>query len=262
MSKTQYFSVTKHPDDNNANDIYFGVRDEDNEIDFPEKILNLKNDIEKFISTIQSVFKDDSDLFNKYYQRVFSLADLAFNSSKDQSKIAQDSLDKLKNEIIIEVGPGIRNLLLFNFLKLSLIPLLISILIVFIGDQIVAFLYGLLGDREGNYYISKLGLISIGAISGGWISMATSTFSFNYNDISRFLNNNKEILSRILFIIIFSICISIVMISGVLTINIGGLDSTNIVNSSSVALAFGFLIGLSDKIFIQKLTTKINKMEI
>jgi hypothetical protein len=260
MAKDEYFSVKPYPESGSPNDIYFGVCD--NAEDFPDHIIDLKSDFEQFISVIKTVFKNDSSLFDGYYNRVFSLADLAFNSPRDQSVIAQKSLDKLKNEVVVDVGPLIRSQLLFNFVKCAFLPFIISILIVFLGDKFLSFIYGLVGTPEGFYFLGNLGLVAIGSMVGGWLSIATATRTISYPDIIPILNNHKGILVRILFIVTLGVSLAILMISGILTINLGGLNSDLITSNSSVALSFGFIIGFADKIFVEKFEAKLIKAKL
>lgn len=260
MEKDKYFSVKQYPDDNNPHDIYFAVCD--NAEEFPDHIIDLKSDFEQFISIIKAVFRNDPSLFDTYYNRVYSLADLAFNSPKDQCVIAQKSLDKLKNEVVVDVGSRIRSQLLFDFFKYACFPFFISVLVVFFGDKFLSIVNGFVGTAEGTYFFGKLGLVAIGSLIGGWLSIATATRTIGYPDIIPILNNQKGILARVLFIMTFGVSLAIIMISGVLTINLGGLDSNLITSNSSVALSFGFIIGFSDKIFVEKFEAKLTKVKL
>jgi hypothetical protein len=259
MTINKYFSVSKHPNDEKPSDIYFGVNEENDK--FPEHIIELKNDFEQFIIIITSVFKNDVDLFNSYYSRVYSLADLAFNSTKDQSVLAQKSLDKLKNEIVVAIGPRIRSQFLFDFCKHASIPFIMSILVVFFGDKLLALANGV-GIAEGTYFLGKLGLVAIGALVGGWLSIATATRTIAFNDIIPIINNRMGILARVLFIMTFGVSFAVIMISGVLKINLGGLDSTQITNNSAIALSFGLIIGFAEKIFVEKFEAKLSRIKL
>ncbi|ENO3979099.1 hypothetical protein ACBI01_003286 [Aeromonas veronii] len=255
----RYFDVQKVKNEGGLGDIYFSVIDSVD--DFPEHVMDFKDDIENFISAIQILYCDSTSkkLYDKYYESLFTIADLAFNSPTEKVKLAERSLSKLKNEITNDAGQSIRSQLLIDYLKTSVIPVIIMSTLVLFGDPVISWIFNLVGKSSGQFYISSLGLVSIAAMAGGWLSTATATRNLGYADILPVLNNHKGIIVRLIFINIFSLFISILMISGFLTINLGGLDSKNIVNDYTVALAFGFVLGFSEKVFIDKVESKLSK---
>jgi hypothetical protein len=257
---TRYFDVQKVINEGGVGDIYFSVIDSVD--DFPEHVMDFKDEIEHFISVIQILYSDSAskELYDRYYDRLFTMADLAFNSPTEKVKLAERSLSKLKNEITNDAGQSIRSHLLLDYLKASILPVVVMFLLVLFGDPIVSWVLNSIGKSGGQFYISNLGLVSIAAMAGGWLSTATATRNLGYTDILPVLNNHKGIILRLIFINIFSLFVSILMISGFLTINLGGLDSKNIVNDYTVALAFGFLLGFSEKVFIDKVESKLSKI--
>lgn len=256
----RYFDVQKVTSEGGLGDIYFSVIDSVD--DFPEHVMDFKDEIEYFISVIQILYSDGAskELYDKYYDRLFTMADLAFNSPTEKVKFAERSLSKLKNEITNDAGQSIRSHLLLDYLKASVLPVIFMFLLVLFGDPAVSWIFNSIGKSGGQFYISSLGLVSISAMAGGWLSTATATRNLGYTDILSALNNHKGIMIRLIFINIFSLFVSILMISGFLTINLGGLDSKNIVNDYTAALAFGFVLGFSEKVFMDKVESKLSKM--
>lgn len=260
MPNIRYFDVQKIKNEGGVDDIYFSVIDSVE--DFPEHVINFKDEIEYFINVIQILYSDagSKELYDKYYDRLFTMADLAFNSSTERVKLAERSLSKLKNEITNDAGQSIRNNLLLDYLKASVVPIIFTLVLVFLGDKIASYIFELVGKVGGRFYISNLGLVSISAMAGGWLSIATATRNLDYADILSALNNQKGIIIRLIFINMFSLFISVLMISGFLTINLGGLDSKNIISDYTTALAFGFILGFSEKVFMDKVESKLSKL--
>lgn len=257
---TRYFDVQKVFNENGLGDIYFSVVESTE--NFPEHIVNFKDEIEYFITVIQLLYCDNSnkEIYNKYYDRLFTMADLAFNSPSEKVKLAERSLLKLKNEITNDAGQSIRSKLLIDLVKHSILPMLFMFFLVFFGDNLLSCLFDFVGKEHGDLYVSNLGLISIAAMTGGWLSTATATRNLAYSDILSVLNNQKGVIVRLIFINLFSLFVSVLMISGFLTINLGGLDSKNIVSDYTVALAFGFVLGFSEKVFIDNIDSKLTKI--
>ncbi|MFZ8201223.1 hypothetical protein [Alteromonas portus] len=256
-----FFEVQKVENEDGLGDIFFGVDDETTK--FPDYVVDFKDEIEYFISVIQLLYGDtkSESLYKKYYERLFTIADLAFNSPQEKVKLAERSLHKLKSELTTSVGQRIRTKLLMDYLKLAIWPSIIAIIIVLLGDSVLTCVLAFLGKGTENIYISSLGLISIAAMAGGWISTATETRNLAFVDIVSVINNQRGILVRLIFINLFSIFAAILMIAGFLKINIGGLDSLQIVDSPTVALAFGFALGFLDKVFVDRVEAKLSKTE-
>jgi len=60
----------------------------------------------------------------------------------------------------------------------------------------------------------------------------------------------------------FGVSFAVIIISGVLKINLGGLDSTQITNNSAIALSFGLIIGFAEKIFVEKFEAKLSRIKL
>ncbi|WP_434144776.1 hypothetical protein [Photobacterium leiognathi] len=79
MSDDFYFKVSVY--DGEFRDILFEVNDEVSH--FPDNIIDMKNDIEKLLKTLGILFRNDLSSYDYYYDRIFLLADLAFNGKRD-----------------------------------------------------------------------------------------------------------------------------------------------------------------------------------
>lgn len=258
----KYFIVTRVENDNGIPDIFFGASDDIDE--FPEDVLSLKDDFEQFVYLIQQVFfvSKEKNLYHIYYNKVYSLADLAFNGAKNQISLSQRSLDKLKNELATDLAPKIRSKLLIDYLKCSVIPFLIALLTAFFGDKLLFCIYGTDNSSIDKYYLSSFALIAIGAIVGGWLSMAATTRSIAYVDVQSVINNQRGVLIRLLFITAFSIFVAILMVTGGINITLGGLNSSEITSKPIVAITFGFIIGFLDNFFVEKFESQVKKLDI
>ncbi|WP_323891600.1 hypothetical protein [Aeromonas veronii] len=221
-------------------DIYFSVN-EDAE-DIPDEIISFKNEIEDFIYTIQSLFPNDSVKYNYYYQKIFAIADLAFNSKSNHVKTAKNSMGSLKSELSHDATKKIRATILVRYIKRILIT---SIILYFLSVAMLFFEFG----KDLYHQV----MLSVGSLFGCWISIAVRTKKINYEEIVLVLNDEGNSLVRIMFMLILSFSIAILMKGGLLVIELGGVSSKQIDSDIYVALSFGFIIGFAELFFTEKI---------
>ncbi|MEC6909632.1 hypothetical protein VXS04_18375 [Photobacterium piscicola] len=251
-SPDRYFKVEKYYQDNGFHDIYFEVNDL--VIDYPESVIELKNDFESFIKVIALLFKNDLSSYTEYYDKIFRLADLAFNGSSGKIFLAKNSLDNLKIELVHEVGPSVRTTLLFKFIRVSAIPIIILVLFsigIYLFETNVSVLY-----------VLKLLLVAIGANIGCWLSLAVRTRGVEFDQILPLLSDHRGVHSRIVFVMIFSVVMAILMKSGLLSITLGEFSSVKIETQNYAALSAGIIMGFAEKLFVDKFNSKINTVKM
>lgn len=245
-----HFIVSRYENKDGFHDILFEVNEEVG--DFPESVVNLKNDIENVVKISMLLFKDDAQSYEGYYERLYMVADLAFNGSKEQVNLAQDSLNNIKVDLVHEIGPRIRTTLLFKYIRVSFIPILLMLLVSL----------GLYYFESQSLYVVKLILISIGANIGCWLSLAVRTRSVEFDQILPILSDHKGVHSRIIFVMVFSVVMAILMKTGLLSIELGEFSSKSIVSDNYSALSAGFILGFAEKLFVDKFQGKINSIKV
>lgn len=252
MGNDKYFTVSKYEVDNELKDIFFKVEDDVSE--FPDAIVKLKDDIELFMLVLQRLCADDHSMYNFYYERVFIVADLAFNGNITQCILAQNSIDKIKQELLYEKAPYLRSSILIRYLKIILIPFFLSFLIYL----------GIVNSQTNIYviYISKLILVGMGASAGCWLSLAFRTQKIEFSEIIPILSDSISIYSRIIFIIIFSMSLALLMKAGVIIIQLGNFNSANIESDPILAFSAGLAMGFGEKIFMDSFQKRINEVKI
>jgi hypothetical protein len=247
----KYFTAKRYEQTGQPNDIYFSVNEKVNE--FPDSIIKLKDDIELSVMVLQKLYKDDEFMYKFYYERVYVLADLAFNGQKSQVLLAQNGLEKIKSEIIFNLAPSIRNDILLKFIKLIYIPAILAFL----------FYLGLTNFTESDaaYYISNLFLVALGSCLGCWLSLAFRTRVFEFKEILSIISDGLGITTRVIFVIVFSISLALLMKIDVLTINLGGFSSKAIATDPFTAFAGGLIMGFGEKIFVENFQKKISSIK-
>lgn len=252
MSEEYYFKVGPYPKADGFDDIYFQANEKT--IDFPESIIELKNEMEAFVKIVATLFKDDKASYKLYYEKLYMLADLAFNGQKEQSFLAKNSLENLKYELVHEVGPRVRTSLLFRYIKISFLPM---ILMMFFSLGLNSFV-----ENTHMQYVSKLILVALGANIGCWLSLAVRTRGVEFNQILPILSDQKGVHSRIIFVMVFSVTLAILIKAGLLSIQLGDFSSSTIETDSYSALAAGFIMGFAEKLFVEKFQNKITTIKL
>ncbi|CAK2136863.1 MULTISPECIES: hypothetical protein [Vibrio] len=252
VTRDYYFKVSRYSGGSEYDDIFFEANEQIE--DFPESVIELKNEIESFVKVASMLFKSDHRTYELYYEKLFMLADLAFNGKKEQTFLARNSLDSLKRELVHEIGPRIRTTLLFKYIRLSIFPVLLLCL----------FSSGLhFFDHHKSFdYVLKLMLVAVGANVGCWLSLAVRTRGVEFEQILPILSDQKGVLSRIIFVMTFSIVMAILMKSGLLSIKLGEFSSETIQTHNYSALTAGFIMGFAEKLFIDKFQSKINTVKV
>ncbi|MBD2811905.1 hypothetical protein ID853_13650 [Xenorhabdus sp. Vera] len=252
MQNDKFFTVSKYEVPNELNDIFFKV--EDGVDEFPDTIIRLKDDIELFIRVLQRLCSNDKIMYDYYYERVYIIADLAFNGSKTQCLLAQNSIEKIKQELLHEKSPHLKSSILIRFIKIITLPfILLGLTYLWINNN----------QQDSNIiYLSKLILVGLGSCIGCWISIAFRTRNIDFNDIIPILSDSSGIYSRIIFIVIFSISLALLMKSGVIIIQLGNFNSNNIENDPIMAFSAGLVMGFGEKIFMENFQKKIENVKI
>lgn len=251
MGVGKYFTVSKYEVNNELKDIFFEV--EDGVSEFPDAVVKLKDDIELFMRVLQRLCYNDLPMYNFYYERIYILSDLAFNGNMTLCALAQNGVDKIKQELLYEKAPYLRNNILIRFLKITFIPFILFYFI-YLGISL---------NQTNTYtiYISKLILVGMGACVGCWLSLAFRTRHFEFNEIIPILSDSTSIYSRVIFVVIFSISLALLMKAGVITIQLGSFSSNNIENDPILAFSAGLIMGFGEKIFMDNFQKRINDIK-
>lgn len=247
----KYFTANKYEKNGQLNDIFFIVNEKVNE--FPDSVIKLKDDIELSVIVLQKLYKNDTSMYNFYYERVYVLADLAFNGEVSQVLLAQNGLEKVKSEIIFNSAPSIRNDILLSFIKLVYIPALLAVLLYL----------GLVNFTENDtlHYLGNLILVSLGSCLGCWLSLAFRTRVFEFKEILSIISDGVGLTTRVVFVVIFSISLALLMKIDLLTINLGGFSSKAIATDPFSAIAGGLIMGFGEKIFVESFQKKISAIK-
>ena len=226
-----YFLVIKNPNDE------FDIQCQINEKATgkpPKEYIDLYNDIESASSIIKSLDKTSVEIKRKYFDKLLSLAQAGLVSSCANPELAGGALKKLKEEVIIVEGRRIKN----GYMKrLGIVAIIISAI------SIIAFLIAHLGFDCKSEYLAFL-LLGTGAMVGAWVSFGARKFKIQFEELSIIEKDQMEPIIRLLFIYLSTCIFALFMMTGILQIKIGNVDTKNFTTDYKVSLLVGSICGL------------------
>lgn len=168
-----------------------------------------------------------------YFEKLLSLTQGGLVSDVAQPKIAQKSLEKLKEEILINEGPRIKN----NYMKkLGIAATIISALLIALY---ITFSYLKLTNDYGMYPI-----IWIAAMVGSWISFGARKFNISFEELSIVEEDNMTPYIRLIYTGLCSVLFAILLKCGIFKIELVGIDLSDIRTNVEIQIVVGALCGL------------------
>jgi hypothetical protein len=232
-----YFDITKYPNNEVPEDIGFTPI---NDKPIPKNYLTFKSEVEKFISTINKLYKSDRKTWLSYYDRVYYASCICFSGESNDLSLALQTLDEIKQDVVEVSWSNIRNKILKSYgLSASLFMGLMFIATFFVSENLVNYLY-----------------VLIGTCIGSWLSVAIRTKEIKFEDIRSQVSDVSSPFLRVFFVCILSIAISALLHVGFVEVNIGGISSKDISTKADVAFAIGILFGFGEQSMISTIANK------
>jgi len=252
------------------------LRPEDRDIIFrtdgrPEPVpaaqLKLKSDIEDTLTTLQIIFPSQkrepwslfgwtltpgeghgTRRFEEYRYKLFGLAQVGLEDYPSV-ETAQLALAGLQNEVVRREGPRIKN---GYMRRLGLWALMLG--------GITAIAYLMVRNNDGFsvqlFAMKNLFLLWTGAMIGTWLSFGIRKPVITLADLGGLESDMVEPPLRLLFTGLIAITFGFIFLSGMVNVKIGTLDTVQLLNHGSIALAIGMLFGISEQALPGALTRR------
>lgn len=229
MSSCGYFMVGENPDEP------FDIKVEINPMvgKPPREYVTLYNNIEFASSIIKSLDNTDENTKRRYFKKLLSLAQAGLVSKGANPELAEDSLEKLKEEIVISEGRRIKNKYMKSLGLEALIIAMVSLLA-----------YAAICYWFENNEIASLMLLGVGAMMGTWVSFGARKMQIKFEELALMEKDMMEPLIRLLFIYTSTIIFAFFLITGIVQVKIGTVDTSNIISDYKVPLIIGIICGL------------------
>ena len=203
---------------------------EPNEIPKEQKKLHIN--IEDTLNILRTLKYTDDKKKKNYYDKILKLSRAGLVGISADPKQATETLEKVKNEILITEGIRIKN----NYMK----DLGIAILgIEFIS--ILVYLIPYINNRMGMYI-----LVWLGSMIGVWISFGARKFNIKFHQLSIIEEDFMSPFIRIIFVGICSIIFALFINTEIIMVKIGSFSTNDIKNMKELQILLGILCGLTE----------------
>lgn len=235
------FTVGQNPDD--EFDIKVGVIP-NSEVKPTKEQMKLYNEQEAACSIIKSLDNTDKAIKLKYFSKLLTLTQAGLVGISPETELALDSLERLKEEIVIVEGKTIKNR------YMARLGLYAGIGIVVFAILCAVFTYCCACQT-----LRAISFLGIGTMIGTWVSFGARKFEMKFEELSVIEKDMMEPVIRLVFIFLSAVIFMFFMITGIIEIKVGSLDTKEILNDYRVPLIIGMVCGLVES----KIGIKVHK---
>lgn len=235
------FTVQQNPDD--EFDIKVGVIP-NSEVKPTKEQIKLYNEQEAACSIIKSLDNTDTAIKKKYFSKLLTLTQAGLVGISPETELALDSLERLKEEIVIVEGKTIKNR------YMARLGLYAGIGIVVFAILCAVFTYCCACQT-----LRAISFLGIGTMIGTWVSFGARKFEMKFEELSVIEKDMMEPVIRLVFIFLSAVIFLFFMITGIIEIKVGSLDTKEILNDYRVPLIIGVVCGLVES----KIGIKVHK---
>jgi hypothetical protein len=229
----------RDPGDDGLRDINFVVEHPN----APVEQRVLKNEVERVLTVVRTLYvaEDKAPKFNEAYAKLLSLSQVGLVGRNASPSIATDALRSLEADILSREAGPIKNAYMR---KLGSWALLFSVA--------ALALYAAL-DALGRFtallaleYRAVL-LVWVGCMTGAWASFATRKVKITFDDLVALEEDRVEPWLRLVFTGTLTGILTLIFLSGMVEVKVGGFSSAQLLTSPVSALLIGAFAGLAEK---------------
>lgn len=211
----------------------------------------LYKDLEYTATIIKSLKHTKKETKRIYFNKLLSLARVGFLGVSPQPKLAQTSLDLVKQEILLVEGHRIKN----RYMKLLGLGAFVSILACWI-------VYGVFSSITNITPLIGYFYVWSGAMAGIWISFGARKITFQLDDLSVLEKDNMNIYIRLPYIGLCALIFFLLLNSNIFSFDIGETSSEAITGRTEFQLLVGVIAGLLESKLGSSIYEKIQGLTI
>lgn len=220
-------------------------------IPIPPQQLKLKAEIEATLTTLQAIFPNvDADekpktltapqrRFSAYQTKLVGIAQTGLQTPADPES-SRLWLESFQSDVVLQEGPRIKN----GYMK--------SLGIAAAGLAVVAALIYL--ALRNNPHVSELlyayrnlFVMWVGTMVGAWLSFGIRRPNIRFKDLGAPEDDMVQPLIRLIFTGFVALTIAFIFVCKMVNVNVGGLNSADLLSHGSSALLIGMLFGVSEQ---------------
>lgn len=197
----------------------------------PQGQQDLYADIEDACTVLRNLSDTDDSIKQRYFDKLLSLSQVGLVLGENST--ANTSLEHLKREVLTGEGARIKN---SYMKKLGRTAIFLS------GVLFILFLFDSLILRT--QVMACICLIGIGTFGGSFISFGARKFDIIFEELAVPEKDMMNPLLRLLYTFIGALIFSLLLLSGVVDIKVGSLETAELLTSPVTQLAIGAVCGL------------------
>jgi hypothetical protein len=216
----------------------------------PPDQLKLKADIETTMMTLKAILYDKNEQarpktmtanqhrYAAYQIKLLGIAETGLQTPADPNS-ARQPLEALQADILLREGPRVKN----KYMKrLGVAAAALA------AVSAVAYLVLRNNPQASDllYAYRNLFVLLTGTMIGTWLSFGLRRSKIVFKDLSALEEDMMEPAVRLIFTGLIAITIAFVFRTGMINVNIGGLNSAHLLANGSSALLIGMLLGVSE----------------
>ncbi len=230
-----------YQDEKDPRDIHFQLADDIETV--PKDQAALRDGVDRTLTVLRVIFRDDDRGFRQYFGPLLSLAQFGLVGDTAQPETASQTLEVLKEQITAQEGGRIKN----QYMKeLGLRAVLLAAPALIIA--LVIKLWPLSGSVWGNYL-----LLWVGSMGGVWLSFGVRKKVLKFDDLHILEQDRLEPTVRLLFAGLLSFIVALLFSTKTVVVKLGAIESWQFRESGELAILFGLLLGFSE----MALSTKV-----
>lgn len=231
-------------DTGNPRDINFQVAEGTASV--PEEQLALRDEIDRTLVVLRTIFPEDDRRFESYFVPLLSLAQAGLVGDAAQPELALRALTQLQQQVVAREGGRIKN----HYMKeLGAKALIIGAPAIAIGLVLAS---PLLEQRAlGNFLV-----LWSGSMAGVWLSFGTRKGALQFYDLHIPEEDRLEPTVRLFFSGLITLVVGLLFSTRAVQVTVGSVQSWQFTDSSQLAFLIGVLCGVSEKVLPSNVASK------
>ena len=229
-NRVGYYIVRENPDD--QFDIKVEINPESG-ISPTEEQKRLYKEQEIACTIIKSLNSTDKEVKRIYFSKLLSLTQAGLVGKNPKTNLALDAIECLREEIVIIEGKRIKNKYMARLGAYAACGLFILFL-----------LYLLFTYCVFTEIFRAVTLVGMGSMIGAWVSFGARKYEIRFEELAVIEKDMMEPVIRLMFVFVAAIILFFFMISGIIELKIGTLNTINSLKDYRVPLVIGIVCGL------------------
>jgi hypothetical protein len=237
-----------------VDDVHFEVSPEFTG-EIPEDQAKLRDEVERTLRVLRSLFKGRPEEFRSFFEPVLSLSQGGLVGAAAAPGIAHRALEQLRQEVLLREASKVKN---GHLRALGRPALMVSMFCALAAG--VTLLGGQNGIASATWGLAKPTtiacalLVLAGNAGGVWLSFGTRKIKFDFDDLGTPESDYLEPAIRLAFSGLLTFTFFLLLATKAVEIRLGALSSADIITSPAIALLIGILLGISEQVLPAKVT--------